>query len=77
MTEKNVDSENELLVASSHSQPIMSPLEERLVSTAYHKLVLHIMKIICDIKNYHFEINFPFFYLYHLQFGYFMPERCG
>lgn len=37
MTDKNADSENELLVASSHSQPIMSPLEERLMTTAFHK----------------------------------------
>lgn len=37
MTDKNTDSENELLVASSHSQPTMSPLEERLMATAYHK----------------------------------------
>lgn len=39
MTEKNADSENELLVASSHSHPIMSPLEERLMTTAFHKSV--------------------------------------
>lgn len=37
MAEKNADSENELLVASSHSQPAMSPLEERLMATAFHK----------------------------------------
>lgn len=40
MTDKNTDSENELLVASSHSQPTMGPLEERLMATAFHKLVL-------------------------------------
>lgn len=39
MTDKNVDSENELLVASAHSQPTMSLLEERLIATAYYKYV--------------------------------------
>lgn len=37
MTDKNTDSENELLVASSHSHPTMGPLEERLMATAFHK----------------------------------------
>lgn len=37
MTDKNPDSENELLLASSNSQPTMSPLEERLMASAFHK----------------------------------------